>query len=43
MGQYCAERDFIHNSRKMTDAERTSFTIKYIERGCLMLKAPKGA
>jgi transposase-like protein len=41
MGQYCAERDFVYNSRKMTDDERSKLMLKGVEGKRLMLKAPK--
>jgi transposase-like protein len=41
MGQYCAERDFVYNGRKMNDDDRTKLAIKSTEGKRLMLKAPK--
>jgi transposase-like protein len=41
LGSYCAERDFVYNTRKLTDDERTSKAIKSVEGKRLMLKEPK--
>lgn len=43
LGSYCAERDFVYNTRKLTDDERTLKAIKAAEGKRLMLKEPKGA
>ena len=43
LGSYCAERDFVYNTRKLTDAERTAKAIKSAECKRLMLKQPKNA
>lgn len=43
LGSYCAERDFVYNTRKLTDDERTAKAIKAADGKRLMLKQPKGA
>jgi hypothetical protein len=43
LGQYCAERDFVYNARKLTNAERTTKALKAADGRRLMLKQPKGA
>jgi hypothetical protein len=43
LGSYCAERDFVYNTRKLTDDERTSKAVKLADGKRLMLKEPKGA
>jgi transposase-like protein len=43
LGSYCAERDFVYNTRKLTDDERTAKAIKAADGKRLMLKEPKGA
>jgi transposase-like protein len=40
---YCSERDFLYNTRRMSDDERTRKVIKLTEGRRLMLKEPKGA
>lgn len=41
LGSYCAERDFVYNTRKLTDDERTAKAIKAADGKRLMLKQPK--
>jgi len=43
LGQYCAERDFVYNGRKLTDNERTDKALRCVQGRRLMLKGPKGA
>lgn len=43
LGSYCAERDFVYNTRKLTDDERTAKAIKAADGKRLMLKQPKNA
>lgn len=43
LGSYCSERDFVYNTRKLTDDERTAKAIKAAEGKRLMLKEPKNA
>jgi transposase-like protein len=43
LSQYCAERDFVYNTRRLTDDERTVKAIKATDGKRLMLKEPKGA
>jgi ISXO2-like transposase domain len=43
LGSYCSERDFVYNTRKLTDDERTAKAIKLADGKRLMLKEPKGA
>jgi hypothetical protein len=43
LGSYCAERDFVYNSRKLTDDQRTDKAIKAARGKRLMLRGPKGA
>jgi hypothetical protein len=43
LGCYSAERDFVHNGRKLTDGERTAPAIKLAHGKRLMLKELKGA
>lgn len=43
LGQYCAERDFVYNNRKVSDDERSEKAIKGARGKRLMLKEPKGA
>lgn len=43
LGQYCAERDFVYNNRRVTDDQRTEKAIKGTTGKRLMLKEPKGA
>ena len=43
LAQYCAERDFTYNGRKLTDEQRTEKAIKATSGKRLMLKEPKGA
>lgn len=42
LGQYCAEREFVYNGRKLTDDQRTEKALKCTSGKRLMLKAPKG-
>src|SRR5579864_5678835 len=43
LGQYCAEREFVYNCRKLTDAQRTEKAPKCTSGKRLTLKQPKGA
>jgi transposase-like protein len=43
MPSYCSERDFLYNTRKLSDDERTRKVVKLAEGRRLMLKEPKGA
>ena len=43
LANYCAERDFVYNGRKLTDDERTVKAIKATEGKRLMLKEPKNS
>jgi hypothetical protein len=43
LASYCSERDFVYNTRKLTDDERTAKAIKSTEGKRLTLKQPKGA
>jgi hypothetical protein len=43
LGSYCAERDFVYNTRKISDVERTMKCIKATEGKRLMLKEPRCA
>jgi transposase-like protein len=40
---YCSERDFLYNTRRLSDDERTRKVVKLTEGRRLMLKEPKGA
>lgn len=42
LGKYCTERDFIYNSRKLTDDALADKGLKAIRGKRLMLNAPKG-
>jgi hypothetical protein len=43
LGQYCAERDFVYNGRKFSDAQRIDKAVASVSGKRLMLKEPKGA
>jgi hypothetical protein len=43
LGQYCAERDFVYNNRRITDDARADKALESTRGKRLMLKAPKGA
>lgn len=43
LGQYCAECDFVYNSRKVSDDKRTELAIKGTSGKPLMLKEPRQA
>jgi len=41
LGSYCSERDFLYNTRKVSDDERMNKAVKAAEGKRLMLKEPK--
>jgi hypothetical protein len=43
LGQYCAERDFVYNNRRVTDDQRADKALVSAKGKRLMLRRPKGA
>jgi len=41
LSQYCAERDFVYNGRKLSDDQRTELALKSTRDKRLTLREPK--